>query len=80
MKTALGRDTRRIKGLFFPSSENFEPRIIVNGNDITKIEVYEEYGPGDFYPWFAVYNGDEITQRVNAVYVESVIYFEDDAQ
>lgn len=41
---------------------------------ITRIVCYRESGEMSYVPWFAVYNGDVISQRINGKFVMEVNY------
>ena len=68
VKTTLGNDGRFITGLYGP---NEEWQIVVGPN---KVDIIMAYSENDGAPWFAVYHAGEITQRVNAAFVECVAY------
>lgn len=75
-KTEVGKDNRPIECIAGPGEEGVYRKVGWDG--VTAIKVYEEMGPMDRYPWFAVYSGDEISARVNSVHVEIVRYFQGD--
>jgi hypothetical protein len=63
----IGNDPQKIIGLYGP-----EDRWCIQvGNGVDKIEAYIEDGN---IPWFAIYRKGRIDQRVNSLFVESVIY------
>jgi len=68
VETVLTNDERTISGLYGP---NDEWQITTGGRQANKIVAYLEDGDT---PWFAVYRNDKIIQRVNAAFVESVVY------
>lgn len=72
MPRTIAEDTREISGLFFDDAEGSQIR--VGDGRTTKIEAYLEAGDGAFVPWFAVFNGDEIRSRVNAMKIGTVVY------
>jgi len=67
MKIVLGNDKREIYGLYGPE----ERWVIEVGEIIEKIEAYIEDGD---IPWFGIYIKGEINQRVNSLFIESVVY------
>ena len=70
---SIREDMRTIKRLWFPPLSS-RPAILVGSRGVTRIEAYEELGQGNYVPWFAVYHGDVIVERVNAAHVASVEY------
>lgn len=45
------------------------------GSDgVTNIEVYEDYGEGAMVPWFAVWRGDVLVERLQAAKFATVRY------
>jgi len=65
----IGNDERPILGIYGPE-ERWQ---ITIGSHVGKIKGYIEDGD---MPWFAIYDIDshKIIQRVNAAFVESVVY------
>ncbi len=63
-------DPRPIAGVYFHHGED-AGGYTVGFSNVTKIIAYREHGPGDFMPFFAVYQGDHLQARVpaHAVYV-----------
>ena len=64
-------DDRPITTLVFPGGESYWQ---VGASGVTRIVAYAEVGQGAYVPWFAVYTGETLTQRVNAAHVEGVQY------
>ncbi len=64
-------DDRPITMLVFPGGDSYWQ---VGACDITRIVAYAEAGQSGYVPWFAVYAGEAIMQRVNAAHVEDVRY------
>jgi hypothetical protein len=72
---ALTKETRTISSLAIDYNQrvaDWNPSLGANG--VTKIEAYDEVGQMAYVPWFAIYVGNEIVRRVNAVYVVEVVY------
>lgn len=46
----------------------------VGQDNVTRIAVYQEKGEMSYVPWFAIYSGDVITERVNGKMVVGVQY------
>lgn len=46
----------------------------VGQNGITRIVVYQERGEMSYVPWFAIYCGEMITERINGKMVMGVQY------
>jgi len=65
----LGNDERPITGIYGPLDEWSVQ--VTSLTTVQKIEAYFEDGDT---VWFAVFIGDEIKQRINSKYVESVTY------
>jgi len=63
MKTII-EDEREIKALYFDDEEGSQ--FVVGEFEITKIEAYGEPAEYCLVPWFAVYRGDQIHQRLPA--------------
>jgi len=72
VKHILVNDPREIFGIY---SENEKWQIVINSNNVDKIKAYLE---SDCSVWLAIYRwGNDIpNQRVNARYIESVVYKE----
>ena len=68
VKVCLANEERPISGLYGP---NGEWQITVN-DDFEPIVAYLE---DDNSPWFAVFRKGQINQRINARWVEAVVYF-----
>ena len=69
--TTIASDRRPISGIYGPE-ERWQAEV---GKHIEKIEGYFEDGDT---PWFALYRKGEISQRINAAFVECVTYKEGD--
>jgi len=67
VKTVLGNDESFISGLYGPCEE----WQITVGPKVDLIAAYLEDGDT---VWLAIYHAGKITQRVNARYVECVVY------
>jgi len=67
----LVEDNREIAVLVFSGDV---PAFEVGKHGVTKIEAYEEFGQGNYVPWFAVWIDGKLHARVNAAAVASVIY------
>lgn len=70
MSDTILTDERPIAYIDIGSDES----IIVGQFGITKIEAYGENGMHCDLPWFRVYKGDVLIQRVNAKSVSTVRY------
>lgn len=67
-------DPRPIECISAANDSGVWYRVGVRGT--TKIMPYREAGQGGYVPWFGVFCGDEIVERVNASFVAEVIYKE----
>ena len=67
-------DGREIECIYW--EPNGEIRIDDRGGvaGVTRIECYREAGQGGHVPWFAVWKGEHLMQRVNAAQVAGVVY------
>ena len=74
MTEQILEDDRPITMLVFPGEDGSYYRVGAGG--VARIVAYAEMGQGNYVPWFAVYTGTTITQRINAAHVEGV-YYED---
>ena len=63
-------DTREIKCVYWHP----DGALTVGSFGVTKIEAYREAGQGGYVPWFAVWKGDFLYQRVNGATVTGVEY------
>jgi len=72
--TRIPDDDRPITMLVFPYEEVSYYKVGAGG--ATRIVAYNECGQMEVVPWFAVYEGDVLTIRVNAAHVETVHYAE----
>ena len=66
-------DDRTIKGIWDEAGEGW---CIGGVGEIEKIEAYPEPGECCNRPWFAVWKGGKIIQRVNSAYIANVVYAE----
>lgn len=64
--TELARDRRKITEVWFPHGDEDAEGYRVGSGDITRIEAYEDHGPGDWLPYLAVYVDDWIIARIPA--------------
>ena len=60
-RTELSKDDRPIRDIFNDYAARF-----VGQDGITKIVAYDEHGEMDWVPWFAIFKGDEIYERIPA--------------
>ena len=63
-------ETRTIKSVYWHPDGAFTVGVC----GVTKIEAYREAGQGGYVPWFAVWKGDDLLQRVNGAVVAGVEY------
>jgi len=63
-------DTREIRSVYWHPDGEFT----VGTCGTTKIEAYREAGQGGYVPWFAVWKGEHLFQRVNGATVAGVQY------
>ena len=71
--TPMMADERLIEQLIFPGP-NYDIIEVGERTGYTRIVAYGEPGEHCYVPWFAIYRGDEVAQRVNGNMVETVIY------
>lgn len=72
-------DKRTIMGLGTGGEEGYwweVGRKSLRRDPVTKIVVYKEAGQHCYVPWFAVYSGERIINRVNGAFVDNVWYRE----
>ena len=74
MGDVLLTDKRRIESLYFPGPA--EDVITVGVLGVTKIVPVSVNGEMAPTVWFEVWEGDNLVQRVNGRWVESVSYYE----
>ncbi len=67
-------DDERTISCVFGSSATEDWSFTVGLGKITQIVAYREPGQAAHVPWFAVYEGDDITARLNAAHVEGINY------
>ena len=67
-------DERPIKKLCWPGEYESSLTVDFEGNGIEKIVPYQEFGDSAYVTWFAVYKNGEITQRINAANIDTVVY------
>lgn len=60
-RTELSKDARPIAGIFHGPAHRY-----VGTDGVTKIVAYDEHGQYGWVPWYAVYQGDEIFERIPA--------------
>lgn len=64
-------DLRTIREIWGENG-NFWIKVGVNG--VEKIDVYREAGQMGYVPWFAIWEKGEISQRINAQFLEGITY------
>jgi len=71
MKTdSMMNDNREIKGIWWGSADAIQ----VGSFGITKIECYRENGQESYTPWFKIWRGNKLTDRVNGSMIGGVMY------
>lgn len=66
-------DSREIKSIYWED----EGSITVGRAGVTKIEAYGEPGQCTYYvPWFKIWEGDHLDQRINGATICGVVYKE----
>ena len=70
-------DGRQIECIYFEPSGVIRIDAVGGVAGVTRIECYREAGQGGHVPWFAVWKGEHLMQRVNAAQVTGVVYSND---
>ena len=73
--SSIFEDTRRIETIYWGDGGELK---VGGTSDVTKIEAYREYGEMSHVPWFKVWRGDVLWQRINAKTVSGVVYFDEE--
>ena len=63
-------EAREIAGVFWESDGSYT----VGKCGVTKIEAYREAGQCGYVPWFAIWRGSKLIQRVNGAFLAGVSY------